>query len=360
MFKKKMFLCVAAVCLTASALAGCSASGNSQTGQVKQETGTVKSADGSEEQKAQTEAAKAAEGQGNFKPSATVEFIANSKAGSNIDIFARSVVESMKADATFAASKSNLIIVNQEDGNGAVAQRQVSALTGEEADNKLLTLNVGDLESMLMNTDLTVDDFTILGILVQDKHYLYVNKDSSYQTFDDFVKDVKGGANKVIAGGRGDDIMFGSLVRKVLGAEANLNYLQTGGTNDTAVQVLGNQVDIGIGKASVLNAYLESGDVRVLAVEGPEPGAGLYEGVPTLESLGYGDINYIQCRAIAGSKNMSPAAVAYWEGVLKSVAESEDFDQNYVKKYDSMLGYMDSAKATAYFKEAEKVAKGSN
>lgn len=353
MVKKSIWMFTAAVCLMSSMITGCGASSVPKAVDTKQESGTGKTVEGNGEQET-------AESQGEFKPSSTVEFIANSKAGSNIDIFARSVVESMKVNKSFADSKSNLIVVNQEDGNGAVAQRQVSALTGEAADNKLLTLNVGDLESMLMNTDLTVDDFTILGILVQDKHYLYVNKDSAYQSFEDFVKDVQGGANKVIAGGRGDDIMFGSLVRRTLGAEDNLNYLQTGGTNDTAVQVLGNQVDIGIGKASVLNAYLESGDVRILAVEGQEPGTGLYEGVPTLDSLGYGDINYIQCRAVAGSRNMSPEAVSYWEGILKSVAESEDFNVNYVKKYDSVLGYMGSAEATAYFKESEEIAKAAN
>jgi len=289
-----------------------------------------------------------------FTPAKTVNIIANAKAGTNIDIHARTVMETLKSIDEFAATGANVLVTNQEDGNGAVAQRNVAGLAaGEEADNTLLTLNVGDLAAMLENTDMTVDSFKILGVTVQDKHMIYVRADSPFQTFNDIVEAVKT-QKLVIAGGKGDEVMFGSMVKAVIDQNGNLNYLQTSGNNDTAVQVLGGHVDVGIGKPSVLNAYMESGDVRTIAVEGDVRFDGLYADVPTLVELGYGDISYIQCRAFCASPNMSDAAIQYWSDMLAKVCDSDYFVENYVIKNQSSLGYMDAATATEYFLSAQE------
>lgn len=288
-----------------------------------------------------------------FAPSKTVNMIANAKAGTNIDIHARTLIETVKSIDEFSSTGSTLIITNQEDGNGSVAQRKVAELpAGEEADNTLLTINVGDLAAMLENTDMTVDSFTILGITVQDKHIIYVRADSPFQTFEDVVEAVKT-EKLIICGGKGDEVMFGSMVKSVIDENGNLNYLQTAGNNETAVQVLGGHVDVGIGKPSVLNAYMESGDVRSLAVEGDVRFDGFYADVPTLDEIGYGDINYIQCRGFAASPNMSESAIKYWSDILGLVCESDYFVENYVEKNKSSLGYMDTTAATEYFLAAQ-------
>ena len=145
-------------------------------------------------------------------------------------------------------------------------------------------------------------------------------------------------------------------MKRTVDKNGNLTYLQTDGTNDTAVQVLGNHVEVGMGKQAVLNAFIENGDFVPFAVEGNERLGGIYADVPTFKELGFPGIGFIQFRGVFGSKNMTPEARDYWSAVLLKAAQSDYFIKNYIQKFASELALMDAQAAKAYFEKAEEDA----
>jgi putative tricarboxylic transport membrane protein len=289
---------------------------------------------------------------GEFTPAGKVTWVVSTKPGSNIDIFSRTVGEAIKS----LKPAYNLVMLNKEDGAGAVANRDVSIMrAGNDANNTLLTFNIGDVPSLLQNTEMRIKDFTPLAVLAQDKHIFYTGSGSRFKSFQDFA-DALQKEPLVLAGGRGDDIMFFESVKRSVDRNGNLTYLQTDGTNDTAVQVLGGHVEVGMGKQAVLNAFIGNGDFVPLAVEGNERLGGIYADVPTFKELGYPDIGFIQFRAVFGSRNMTPEARDYWSDVLLKAAQSDYFTKNYIQKFSSELALMDAAETKAYFEKAEKDA----
>ena len=141
---------------------------------------------------------------GEFTPARKVTWVISTKPGSNIDIFSRTVGEAVKA----SKPPYNLVMLNKEDGGGAVANRDVSVMrTGNDANNTLLTFNIGDVPPLIQNTEMRIKDFTPLAILAQDKHIFFARSDSRFKSFQDFV-DALQKEPLVLAGGRGDDIMF--------------------------------------------------------------------------------------------------------------------------------------------------------
>lgn len=289
---------------------------------------------------------------GEFKPANRVTLLITTKPGSNHDIFSRTLGEAIKQ----LKPPFTLMMVNKDDGGGAVGNRNVANLRpGSEADNTLLPFNIGDVPTTVDTTNLTMDDFRQLAGVVSEKHIFYTRSDSRFKTFQDFV-DALAKEPLVLAGGRGDDIMFFHSVKNGVDKNDNLSSLQTGGTNDTAVQVLGGHVEVGMGKQAILTPFIENGDFRPLAVEGDVRLDPPYQDVPTFTELGYPQIEFIQTRGIFGSKNMSDEAAAYWSSLILEAGKSEYFKKNYIDKFKASANLMDSEKATAAYHKAQEDA----
>jgi putative tricarboxylic transport membrane protein len=286
-----------------------------------------------------------------FEPSRNVEFAVHSTPGSAADIFIRVVADVIK---TREFSSAKIVINNQVDGGGAVAQRRVSQLTGAAADHTLLTFNMGDVPAILQNTKMTVDDFRVVSILAQDNKFLYVTKSAPVKTFKDFVALLEKGEQVVLGGGKADDNVMFLLLKRALDKHDSLSYLQHGDTQKTAVSALGNHVWIAIGKPSACVPYIQSGDFIPIVTEGEKRMESPFADVPTFKELGYDNIDFIQSRSIVASRNMSDDAYAYWMDVFKKVAESPEFKKNYIEKYQSLPVYIAGKDAQKYFEQAQK------
>lgn len=289
---------------------------------------------------------------GEFVPAGRVTMLITTKPGANHDIYSRTIGEAIKR----GNPPFTLLMINKDDGGGTVGMRDVSALrAGAEADNTLLPFPIGDVSYLLTNTRLRMDDFTPLAVLVEDKHFFYTAANSRFKTFQDVV-DALEKEPLVLAGGRGDDIMFFEAVKRAVDKKDNLTYLQTDGANAAAVQVLGGHVEIGIGKMAVLDAFFKNGDFHPLAVEGDARQGEPYRDVPTFKELGYPGIAFSQLRGFFASKNMSPEARDYWSALLVEAATSDYFVENYVKKFSSELKPMNAEETRKIFHKAQEDA----
>jgi putative tricarboxylic transport membrane protein len=109
--------------------------------------------------------------------------------------------------------------------------------------------------------------------------------------------------------------------------------------------LLGGHVDVVPGSVSLLLPRLQSGSVRIVAVAAPQRLAGPAAQVPTWREQG---INAVvsNWRGVVGPKAMTPAQVAYWEGVLRK-AVATDVWKNEVEQLlitDEFLGSRDFRK----------------
>jgi len=88
--------------------------------------------------------------------------------------------------------------------------------------------------------------------------------------------------------------------------------------------VLGGHVDVGT--VSAINAipYLEAGTMRLLAISAPKRMTGPLAGVPTWQESGYKGV-IGSWRGLIGPKGMTPAQVAFWDGVAKRTTEDPQF-----------------------------------
>ena len=92
----------------------------------------------------------------------------------------------------------------------------------------------------------------------------------------------------------------------------------------TTIMLLGGHTDVLLTSVVQCEPHVKSGKVRVLAVSSPKRLGGVFASAPTWEELGYrsGSGSW---RSIIAPKGLTVEQVAYWEGVMKRVVESDAF-----------------------------------
>lgn len=96
----------------------------------------------------------------------------------------------------------------------------------------------------------------------------------------------------------------------------------SGGAASTAL--LGGHIDvvpISVGFGAQL---LRNNQVRIIAVTAPQRLPGILKDVPTWREQGY-DAVVEQWRVFIGPKAMTPAQIAYWEGVMRQMMDAEEW-----------------------------------
>src|SRR5690606_2664832 len=94
--------------------------------------------------------------------------------------------------------------------------------------------------------------------------------------------------------------------------------------------VLGGHLDVGASLVNAATQHVRNGKMRVLVVTAPKRLAALPD-APTWKEMGF-DAVTMNWRMIIGGKGMTPAQVAYWDGVMKTLTSSDewkaDLDRN--------------------------------
>ena len=90
------------------------------------------------------------------------------------------------------------------------------------------------------------------------------------------------------------------------------------GSAESVTNLLGGHIDLVTTAAG--NAVDHIGKLRMVAVAAPQRFGGALAGVPTWKEQGF-DVVFGAWRAIAGTKGLGAAQIAYWEAVLRKVTE---------------------------------------
>lgn len=277
-------------------------------------------------------AAPAAQAQA-WSPSRNVEIVVGSAPGGSNDKTARTVEKAIVEGKLIPTS---LTVVNRPGGGSSIAFNYVSQ---KKADPHTLLIGTTALltNHIVGSSPLSYQDFTAVASLFNDYVVFAVNVNSPIKTGKDLIAKLKENPQSVSIGfattlGSHNHIAAGLLAKSVGVNARNLKAIAFKGSAEAITQVLGGHIDMVTTAAGNVAGHVAEGRLRVIGVSSAKRFPGAFANVPTWKEQG-ADVVYGGWRAIMAPKDITPAQVAYWEGVLRKVVTNpewkEDLDKNY-------------------------------
>jgi putative tricarboxylic transport membrane protein len=179
--------------------------------------------------------------------------------------------------------------------------------------------------------DSTADQVRFVGAIGADPGVIVVAADSPFQTLTDLVDAIKADpASVAFAGGSaagGFDHMKPLQVLQAAGFTdiGAVKYIGVDGGADAITQTIGGFTQAMTGDMSEIVGFVQSGEVRVLAVltEDRVPG---FEDIPTAREQGY-DVVAVNWRGLYVPGGISDADFQKWADRLQAVADSAEWQQ---------------------------------
>ena len=285
-----------------------------------------------------------------WKPDQAVELIVNCAPGCGPDKTVRLIQRVFQLGRYFDASVS---VMNKPGGGGAIAQTYLNQF---EANGHYLMLSGKSvLTTHAMGrvvapyTDLTPIAHLFgeyIGIAVAAESPIKsgrdlidrLRKDPTAHTFG--IATSLGNTNHQGAAGALKDA--GVDTRKVRNV-----VFQSGALAITAM--LGGHIDVVPVSIGSWVSHLKIGRVRVLAVSSAQRLPGFFAEIPTWREQGANSV-VSNWRGVFGPKGMTAAQVAYWEGVMQRLMETQDWKTE-MNTINGMSEYMGSARTRKFMEE---------
>lgn len=288
-------------------------------------------------------------------PNKAIDLIVPFTAGSPGDIFSRTFGKI--AEKYLGQS---IVIVNKEGGSGAIG---VSHMLSQPADGYTIVYHSSTFAYTMASGQVSFKSKDILPIATIQADYqtVAVLKDSPFKTFDDLVKYAKANPGKLKISGstvKGTNHVFALKIFKEAGIQAS--YIPYDGGNKSVLALLGGNVDALVGSSSVVNAQVDAGEIRLLAVSSGVRAPNRKD-IPTLKELGLTKIvDENIWRGFFGKPGIPLERLDKLSKVFEQVAKDSEW-QEYQKKENQIDFYKNSADFTKYFeqfiKDGEEILK---
>jgi tripartite-type tricarboxylate transporter receptor subunit TctC len=275
-------------------------------------------------------------------PTGPIELIISGSPGGGTDIPARLV-------ATYLEKELGVSImpVNMDAGGAISAYNYVGSTAAPDGYTlgycSAPTWQVNFVEGTLLTDPRT--DYAYIGQVVFNPQTISVNKDSPFHTFEELTEYAKAHPDELIYADTGVTGLK-SLLAQWMGTEYGIHFRQIshGGDKDSIVALMGGHVDVAMNATSAIIPYVESGDLRPLAIStGTTERYSLLPDVPTFMELGYEP-------PIAGSSHIlvvrsatDPAIVARLREAYDAMMKNPEFLAQ-AKKSSLEVTYANAAK----------------
>lgn len=260
-----------------------------------------------------------------WKPTKEVQLIIHTAGGSDTSDFVREVAKVLNPMLANGVKATNM-----PGAGGDRARRFVLSKKGNpDVLQGMTPSNVS--RPILYHANYRASDFTPIAMMVVSPLLVVVNAKSPYKSFKDIIAAAKKHPGKVVQGG-GAVGEVDSLYNAIITREAHVKIPFTPFKSKGITQLLGGHVDLIMCNPAQADAYVKSGDFRVVATNMPVP---LYPKAPTLQSLGYKFPPLRQYRGFWAPPGISKKAQAYWIAELKKVAAKPAF-KHYVAEHDML------------------------
>lgn len=222
-------------------------------------------------------------------------------------------------------------VTNLAGGGGGVAFAEV---TGKRnADNDLIVAASTATATRLAQGAYpgnTVDQVRWLGAVGADYGIIAVAADSPYTTLPELMDAIVADPRSIgFAGGSavgGWDHLKVLLATRAAGIDdvRTIKYVAFDGGGEAVTQLLAGAVQAFTGDASEAKGFVDSGDIRVLAVLAPERLEGDFSDLPTAAEQGY-DVVGANWRGFYAPGDMSDEAYDYWVDAIAQVYASDEW-----------------------------------
>ncbi len=195
---------------------------------------------------------------------------------------------------------------------GAGGTVGLAALANETDPDTLMVMGLVMVGAVETNASaVRIEDMTPIARLTEEALVIVVPADSPYETLKDLVDDiVANGQSVTITGGSAggvDHILAGLLLEDAGLSPAEiaekLNYIPNSGGGEATSLILGGNVSAGISGIGEFAQYVDSGDMRALAVSSEGPADKLPD-APTIIDEGY-DVTLTNWRGVIAPGGIS-------------------------------------------------------
>jgi len=282
-------------------------------------------------------------------PSKSIELVVPFQAGGGTDALARAFAEAARKHLP-----QSVIVVNKPGASGSIGWADVAKAP---PDGYKLSLVTADLTIVphLGLTRITYEDFTPIAQLNADPSAVTVRADSPYQTVEAFLEAAAKNPGGMRVGNAGNGSIW-HLAAAALEDKAGVkfNHIPFQGGNPAVLALLGGHIDAVTVSPAEVQAYVQAGKLKTLAVMADRRVKG-FEAVPTLKERKV-DLSIGTWRGIAVPRNTPPEVVGVLrKAVAKTAAEPALRDM--MDKQNLGYAYLDEApfkaemsKDNAYFK----------
>ncbi|MFJ6572864.1 Bug family tripartite tricarboxylate transporter substrate binding protein [Streptomyces sp. NPDC091292] len=256
--------------------------------------------------------------------------------GGGYDITARTAAK----NAEDAGLTHNIEVFNLPGAGGTVG---LTRLVGEHGNGKLaMSMGLGVVGAARSNhAPKTLADTTPIARLTEEPDVVVVGKDSPYQDIRQLVDAWKANPGKLPVGGGsspgGPDHLAPMLMARAAGiAPKDVNYVPFDGGGELLASILGNKVAFGVSGVGEYLDQIRSGELRLLAVTGPERVPGV-DG-PTLKESGY-DVDFTNWRGIVAPPGISDAERTKLTRLVEELHASDEWQKSLKKNgwHDAFL-----------------------
>jgi len=258
-----------------------------------------------------------------WKPTKAVELVATNAPGGGADRILRLM---LKVFQDQRAMDVPVNVVNKPGGGGTMAYAYIK----QQTDGHYLVLaNKSMLTNHLVGRGPSYTEFTPVANLFSEYISVTVKPDSPFKSGADLIEHLKKDVNSLsfgIAtsiGGPNHQGVAAAFSLAGIDIRKTRNVIfPSGGAATTAL--IGGHIDVAPVTAAFAASLVRNGQVRVLAVTAPRRLGGVLAGVPTWREQGY-DVVVSNWRMFLGPKTMTPAQLAFWEGVFRRLSESAEW-----------------------------------
>ena len=220
-------------------------------------------------------------------------------------------------------------VTNMAGGGGGLAFASVVNERNDDAD-LIVAASQATATRLAQNAygGATADQVRFVGAIGADPGVIVVAADSPLNSLDDLMNAIKGGDDVSFAGGSaagGFDHLKVLMLAKEAGIDdiRSIKYIGVDGGADAITQTIGGFTTGMTGDMSEIVGFLQSGEVKALAVLTEERVPG-FEDIPTAVEQGYKTVA-VNWRGLYVPKGISDEQFEAWGAKLAAVAESQEW-----------------------------------
>jgi len=263
-----------------------------------------------------------------YEPARSVECIAPAGPGGGWDFTCRSVGKVL-VDQKYI--KGNVQTVNMSGAGGGVAFAHTVSKRSKD-DNLIVAASTATTTRLAQGQfpGLNADQVRWVGTLGADYGVIAVAKDSKYKTLTQMMNALKKDPTSVKFAGGSASGGWDNLKVLLTAKEAKvphlskIRYLAFSGGSEALVQVVGGHIDAFTGDVSEIKGFMESGDLRVLAVLSEARLPAPFDKIPTAMEQGISSVapNW---RGFYVPGHASKASYDWWVNTMNELYKTKEW-----------------------------------